>query len=566
MTHRFFCTILLFFWGFSLSPLVSTERSETLYQQANRQYHQFLSKRKLIPQEKWMRLIRDFEHIQKNFPASLQAPISLLRVGILYRQLFLATDHEIYLNRGLRTLRQLIEVYPQTTLADDGQFIIGEIFEEDKKETTLALLEYNKVLQYNGDQKNKALKKIKQLRKKNLPTLHLFEPPKARTNLGKKHQGGISIDQSRALPKAKILSVQSWATAKWARIVINSSRPIPYLYRNLPPIHSQKSEPLPLRFYVDFLDSQSTISVVASLQEEGRFIHNVEFQALNPRITRLTFTLDHPISLKVFDYQVSHQNVITLEMTPEKPKPFSFSLRDPPKQTISPSFIKQTIKRIIIDPGHGGRDPGASGFGIDEKDIVLAIAHELKKLIEKKTSLKVFLTRSTDRFLSLEARSALARQYKGDLFISLHVNAHPVQEAHGIESYFLDVTDDQSSMKLAIRENNMSDQGLHNFTMILRDLLNLSQSSQSARLTHSIHNQLLRNIRTNFRTGTRNLGVKEAPFLILLGVGMPATLLEISFITNPEENRRLQDTKYYQTISEGIFQGIQDYVLQQKPG
>jgi len=421
-------------------------------------------------------------------------------------------------------------------------------------------------LPYNGDQKNRALKKIKQLRKKNLPPLHLFAPPKSSLNLGKKHQGGISIDQSRALPKATILSVQSWATAKWARIIINSSRPIPYLYRNLPSLPAQKSEPLPLRFYVDLLDSQSTTRVVASLQEEGRFIHNVEFQTLNPRITRLTFTLDHPISLKIFDYEVSHQNIITLEMAPEKPKSFPVSLTDPPKQTISPAFIKQTIKHIIIDPGHGGRDPGASGFGIDEKDIVLAIGHELKKLIEKNTSLKVFLTRSTDRFLSLEARSALAKQYKGDLFISLHVNAHPAQEVHGIESYFLDVTDDQSSMKLAIRENKMSDQGLHNFTMILRDLLNLSHSSQSAILTHSIHNQLLRNIRANFRTGIRNLGVKKAPFLILLGVGMPATLLEISFITNPEENRRLQDTKYYETISEGIFQGIQDYVLQQKQG
>ena len=565
MKHRYFCAILIFFWGLSPGISVSVERSETLFQQANRKYHQILSKGNLVSKENWLQLIRDFDHIQKNFPSRPQAPSSLFRIGNLYRHLFHTTHQEIYINRSLRTLRQLIETYPETALVDDSQFIIGSIFEEDKKESTLALLEYNKVLKYNGDQKNKALEKIKQLQKTNQPLLPLLDPPRANTNLNKKRQGGIAIDQSRALPKAQILSIQYWATAKWARIVINSSRPIPYLYGDLPQPHSEKSKSS-LQFYVDLLDSQSTTKVVASLKEKNRFIHNVTIQSLNPRIVRLSFTLNIPVSLKVFDYEVFHQNMITLEIVPEKPILPIPALPDPQKGVNSPTFTNQTIKRIIIDPGHGGHDPGASGFGIHEKDIVLAIAQALKKTIEKNSSLKVFLTRNTDRFISLEERSALARQYKGDLFISLHVNAHPLKEARGIESYYLDVTDNKSSMRLAIRENNMSDQGLYNFTMILRDLVNLSQSSQSAQLTHSIHTQLLRNIRTNFRKAPRNLGVKEAPFLLLLGVGMPATLLEISFISNPEENRRLKNTKYHQTVSEGIFQGIQDYILQQKQG
>ena len=375
----------------------------------------------------------------------------------------------------------------------------------------------------------------------------------------------MAIDQSRTLPKAQILAIQYWATAKWARIVINSSRPIPYLYGDLPQPLSQHTESS-FQFYIDLLDSRSTTQVMASLTEKEGFIHNVTVQSLNPRITRVTFSLDNPVSLSVFDYETAHQNIITLELIPEKPKLPLPALPDLPKLADSPAFTKQAIKRIIIDPGHGGQDPGGSGFGIHEKDIVLAIAQELKKTIEKNSSLKVFLTRNTDRFISLEERSALARQYKGDLFISLHVNAHPVKEARGIESYYLDVTDNKASMRLALRENNMSDQGMHHFTMIVRDLLNMSHSSQSALLTHSIHAQLLRNIHTTFRKAPRDLGVKEAPFLLLLGVGMPATLLELSFITNPEENQRLRDSKYHKTVSEGIFQGIQDYILQQKQG
>ncbi|MBF0279180.1 MAG: N-acetylmuramoyl-L-alanine amidase [SAR324 cluster bacterium] len=566
MNHQFFYIILILFCGFSPSKLFSEERSELLYRHTIHEYHQLLSQKKQIPEEIWLQLVRDFKHIEKNFPTSPQAPQSLLQIAQIYRILYQTTLNKTHINRSLRTLRQLIEIYPETPLADDSQFMIGKIFEEDKKEMTLALLEYNKVLLYNGDQKTKATQKIRELQKRKLPSYQLLNIPKTAPQFGGRHQGGISIDQSRALPKARILSVRYWATAKWSRIVINSSRPIPFLHGNLPSNVSQTSKEFRHRYFVDMLDSRSTPKIIASLEEKNRLIHEVDIQILNPRITRLAFSSDNPVSVKVFDYEVSGQNFITLEILPEKVAPPFLSPNGMQQQNTDPAFTKGTIKRIIIDPGHGGHDPGASGFGIHEKDIVLAVGRDLKKTIEKNTHLKVFLTRNTDRFLSLEARSAFARQHKGDLFISLHVNAHPAQEARGIESYFLDVTDDQSSIKLAERENSMSDQGLQNFNMILRDLLTLSQSSQSSRLTHAIHARLLTNIRTDFHIDTRNLGVKEAPFLILLGVGMPAALLEISFITNPEENQRLRETKYRESISKGIFQGIQDYILQQNQG
>jgi len=458
----------------------------------------------------------------------------------------------------------LIKTYPQSTLQDDSQLTIGEIFEEDKKEIPLALLEYNKALEmHDGDQKSFVIKKIRQLQKKDVlpfsPTI--LKKPKESISFLRRKQGGISIDQSRKLPKSNILSVRYWVTAQWAKIVINTSRPIPYLYGELP---SAKKLDHEHKFYIDLVDSQNTTSIIASLNENKHFIHDARLIHLNSRITRLTFTLNGLHSLRVYDYELSQQNVITLEIfsvIPETPPPpnliISTNLSKPTKPKRRPN---SSIQRVVIDPGHGGIDSGARGFGILEKDIVLAIAKELKQTLETTLNLKVFLTRNSDRFLPLESRAALARQYEGDLFISLHVNAHTQADVHGIESYYLDVSDNQTSRKLALRENKMTDRELRNFNMILHDLLSLSHFSQSIRLTKSVHQQLVHNIYQNYKKRPRDLGIKEGPFVVLLGVDIPSTLIEISFVTNFEESRRLKDPYYHKVVANGITQGIKTYI------
>lgn len=542
----------------------AVDHSEALFQKANKIYQAFLqSKNSEVSEQQKLQLIKDFKYIQNNFPTHPLAPLSLFQIGNLYRQLFHATHKHAYLNRSLQTFRHLIKIYPNTKLVDDSQFLIGRIFEEDKNELPLALLEYSKVLQYGDDQAKLALQKITQLQKQQLPTPDLFPFSSVKPQSSQKRQGGISIDHSRSLPKAKILSVQYWATENWMKIVINSSRPIPFLYGDLPPSPPPSSH----QFHIDLLDSYSFVPVVANLIEENRFVQDVVLKAVNPRIARLTFASNTPVFWKVFNYEYSNQNTITLEIFPQISPilPVAITDQSVPQPIDASSFVKRPIRHIIIDPGHGGFDPGAVGFGIYEKDIVLSIGQKLKNMIEQQTSLKAFLTRDTDRFVSLEERSAFAKQHNGDLFISLHVNAHPVKQAHGIESYYLNTTDNQATHQLVIRENQMRAQGLQNFNNILRDLLNLSDSSQSETLTKSIHNYLLKNIGKRFST-VRNLGVKEAPFLILLRAGMPATLLELSFITNPEENHRLQDIQYHKIVAEGIFQGIQNYILQQRQG
>ncbi len=574
MKYRILSTILIFWggWFISLSALALPQNNE--FQQANNKYHQLIAKnnKTRVPKEQWLQLIHKFENLLRNPPSPSNPPYALFRMGQLYRKLFHTTNQPVHINRSLRAFRHLIRTYPQTTLKDDSQLIIGEIFEEEKNDPATALLEYKKVLDmYDGDQKARASRKIQQLQKQNIqpaiPVSSRFDPKFPDPT--RKNQGGISLDQSRTLPKAEILSAHYWATPNWTKIVITSSRPIPYLYHQFSKPHPKTTQQIS-QFRIDLLDSQlhkTTISPL--LNEKGSFIHDIALQQLNPRITRLNFLVGAPVSLTIYDYELSGQNIITLELfaqksplTPNTPLLAGMQMRKVSPPNFSKS--KSTTKRIIIDPGHGGHDPGASGFGIHEKDIVLAISQELKKLLEEQTSLAVFLTRDKDQFVSLETRSALAKQYQGDLFVSLHTNAHPQENVKGIESYYLDVTNNQASMRLAMRENKMSNQGFQNFNIILRDLLSASYSSQSTLLAHSIHSQLIQSIRTEYTTSLRDLGVKEAPFLLLLGVGMPAILIEISFITNREENERLRDKKYHTVVAEGIYKGIYDYLLQEQ--
>ncbi|MBF0287762.1 MAG: N-acetylmuramoyl-L-alanine amidase [SAR324 cluster bacterium] len=557
-------SIFLAGWLMAFSAFASPQNNE--FQQANRKYYQLLAKNKetRVTKEQWFQLINQFEKLHQVPPSPSQAPYALFRMGQLYRALFHTTNQYVYINRSLRAFRHLIKHYPKTTLRDDSQLIIGEIFEEEKQDLASALAAYNKVLNmYDGDQRARALLKIRQLRENSTsPALpSSFSSTQKHSSSTKKKQGGISLDQSRVLPKAEILSAQYWATPNWVKIVINASRPIPYLYNKFLQYHPNNTEQT-FKFHIDLLDSQLQNNTIASLlNEQGSFIHDVVLKRLNHRITRLNFLIDLPVTLTIYDYELSGQHVITLELFPQKPLTFAGIQQSEIKTLDKPTPI---TRRIVIDPGHGGQDPGASGFGIHEKDIVLSIGKELKKLLEDKTAIEVFLTRNNDQFVSLETRSALAKQYKGDLFVSLHVNAHPQEEVKGIESYYLDVTNNQTSVRLAMRENKMSNQGFENFNIILRDLLSASYSSQSTLLAHSIHSQLIQNIRTGYHSVLRDLGVKEAPFLLLLGVGMPAILIEISFITNREENDRLRDKKYHTTVAEGIYNGIHDYLLQEQ--
>jgi N-acetylmuramoyl-L-alanine amidase len=218
------------------------------------------------------------------------------------------------------------------------------------------------------------------------------------------------------------------------------------------------------------------------------------------------------------------------------------------------------VKRIVIDPGHGGKDPGcfASG-GIKEKNVVLSIAKILSKKIEKEIGCEVMLTRTDDVFIPLERRTAVANMKKADLFISLHINAHRSKKIRGLETYFLNMATDRRAVMVAARENATSEKNISDLQTILNDLMLNTKIHESSRLAHEVQKGMISQAGKRYKD-VKDLGVKQAPFYVLIGAQMPAILVETGFITNSTERKRLVSKNYQERIAEGIVIGITEYI------
>jgi len=219
------------------------------------------------------------------------------------------------------------------------------------------------------------------------------------------------------------------------------------------------------------------------------------------------------------------------------------------------------IKRIILDPGHGGKDPGAIGIGgLREKDVVLKVARKLARKLTRTLGCQVILTRNSDVFIPLEERTAIANTKEGDLFVSIHANSAPSSRARGIEVYYLDLTSNKRDMQLAASENASSAKNISDLQKILSSLMKNSKKEESARLARIVNKNLLYDMRRKY-SGIRSHGVKSAPFIVLIGAQMPSILVEISFVSNPVDARRLRRDKYLNALADGLADGIVKYVM-----
>ena len=217
------------------------------------------------------------------------------------------------------------------------------------------------------------------------------------------------------------------------------------------------------------------------------------------------------------------------------------------------------VRKIVLDPGHGGKDPGAIGEGgVAEKDIVLSVAKKLAAKLKMAMGIEVVLTRTDDQFIPLEDRTAVANAQNADLFISLHMNASPNGDAKGVETYYLDNTTDEASMRLAARENATSRKNVSDLQFILSDMTQNLKLEDSVTLAHSLQGALVGTMGNHLRE-IKNLGVKKALFYVLVGARMPSVLVEMFFITNREEGRAMSQGKFQDSVVDSLYDGIQQY-------
>jgi N-acetylmuramoyl-L-alanine amidase len=334
-----------------------------------------------------------------------------------------------------------------------------------------------------------------------------------------------------------VRDLKGWQEGGCIKLVIFLDKEVSYKIGFLKEDPLQKRPP---RLYIDLTPARISKGVSRFL-ELGLKGHKVRMGQFNATTVRVVVE-----GLNVRDHKV-----FKLE------SPFRFQIElyeeeSTPSQRIQPLTL-------VIDPGHGGKDPGAIGpTGLKEKDVVLKVAKILREKVKSRLGWRVVLTREGDEFLPLEKRTEIANKVGGDLFLSIHCNASYNRFQKGVETYFLSFTTDREALRLAARENGVPPSQIDALQLILYDLMLRAKVDESETLASSVQASLIGSL-NNPHSQTHDLGVKRAPFIVLVGAKMPSILVEISFISNPEEERRLKDDSYLEKIAEGILQGLENY-------
>ncbi len=218
------------------------------------------------------------------------------------------------------------------------------------------------------------------------------------------------------------------------------------------------------------------------------------------------------------------------------------------------------IGKIVIDPGHGGYDTGTIGpHSLEEKDLVLDVSRRLGKLLESRLGAQVVFTRKDDTFVPLETRTAIANREQADLFVSVHANSSHDPAARGVETYYLNFSSSPDALEVAARENAVSETSIHELQDLVKQIALKEKIEESREFASDVQEELHSGL--SFRNpGLRDRGVKKAPFIVLIGANMPSILAEISFVSNPGDERRLKTAAYRQRIAESLYRGISKYV------
>lgn len=370
---------------------------------------------------------------------------------------------------------------------------------------------------------------------------------------------------SLASSKARVSEIRHWSNPSYTRLVINVDRKSAYSHRLLkkdPSIHVPYR-----RLYVDIENARLSPALQKSIPINDGLLKKARVGQYDKNTVRVVFDIESIEDYKIFPLEDPFRIVIDVTGEPasgaRSSGSASPSVTKTPPLSATPSLTQQLglkVRRIVIDPGHGGKDPGAIGKrGLKEKDVTLKLAKMLEKELKGKLDADIILTRRRDVFIPLEERTAIANSRDADLFVSLHINASPRRAASGVETYTLNISSDEEVMRIAARENSTSRRSVSDLQFILNDLIKTAKTNDSVRLAEAVQLKLVSNLRSGYKN-IRGNGVKGAPFYVLVGTKMPAILVEASFISNPTEEKRLKDDKYLHHIVEGITKGLADYI------
>ncbi len=508
--------------------------ARSAYNRAKNNYNRLQQNSKLKKyRDQWKRSIDSYQKAYDLNPRGDLAAASLYGVARCYDELHHFSRRDADLKRAYDTYRKVIAEFPDSAYAD-------------KAKTALPVeVGYAKSMTTRDDEIAQVIKDA---------------------NI---HQPGQNDQRSMATSAepAQVHGLRFWSNPRYTRVVIDADKDTIFTYREL------REDPAigkPQRIYIDVHNSRLGKDLQKVVPINDNLLSDARAGQYAKDTVRVVVDIKSSKTFKIFSLKNPFRVVLDVWGKEKETATKGVPAVGPKGKKMPPSaIVKQLalgVRRVVIDPGHGGKDYGAPGYlkGVHEKKVVLQISKLLKKMLEEQVKCEVVLTRSGDRYLSLEERTAIANTQNADLFISVHTNASRDRRAHGIETYILNLATDDEAIRVAAMENATSARNISDLDSILQDLMNNAKVNESTRLGSYVQQSMSRRLKAKFKN-IRDKGIKQAPFYVLLGADMPSILIETSFISNPRECKRLISKSYQRHMVQGIVDGIKRYIQETNP-
>jgi N-acetylmuramoyl-L-alanine amidase len=596
-------------------PLSPTADAATRRQRAERAYNNAQRLRTTLnsrpenarKKDDYEKLIRAFKLVHIYDPAYGKAPVALAAVAEVYSEMGRRFSSDEYHRSAIQAYQYLIEHYPGGSLSRDALFTIAEIYRSDLDDAEKARKAYEDFIKGfpHSARAAEAREKITQIDREAAEQAAAKAP---------------NPERRRATGLPEVTALRSWVGPSYTRIVINVEGEVKFETNRVPspdrivldllnsrlssalvgktfPVENgflrqvrlgqfqptvtrvvldvEKIEdysvftlPNPFRLVIDIngpppevaeKTTQGSKETPATPTEEKQAAESRKSATPKPapeETAKKEMTAVRPPSLPPTRTKKSGPAVTTPggTATPVKPP----SPTEAGARTLTRA-LGLKIARIVIDPGHGGHDTGTIGpTGLMEKDVVLDVALKLKNLIEEKAGAEVIMTRSDDTFIPLEERTAIANEKGADLFISIHANASRDKRARGIETYFLNFSSNPEALEVAARENATTQESVHQLQDLIKKIALTEKVEESQDFATHVQREVYSRLRKATGAG-KDRGVRKAPFVVLIGANMPSILAEISFLTNPQDERLLKKTAHREKIAEALYRGVEHY-------
>ena len=582
--------LCLFVWSTTTGTALAADSAKDRYNAADTCLKKL--KRSAVDINKvsaWLTCIEKYKSIHMSFPGNSWAPAGLYKAAELYFQLAKRSGNANWNRQADDLIARINRFYPQSAYSARSKTLAAANASKPRpKNNDVKLIQSQKALTRNDEAiAEYHSQKLAQAEAADTggyqqPSDIIEKNTQDPAYLGSATTKPDDTDPSPPQGDTTVTDLRFWSSSEYTRVVVNADSERKYTYKLL------KKDPalnVPFqRLYVDIDQARLGNNVPDHTPINDDLLKQARAGQFAPHTVRVVvdikdfenykiFSLKDPFRIvmdlwgkngrSAFIDQVAGKDTSGTKPSGEKPDRVT---TDNLKSSDIARQLALGVRKIVIDPGHGGKDPGAPGYikGVWEKDIVLKLATTLAGKLRERLNCEVLLTRTTDRKLTLEERTAIANTQRADLFISMHCNAAKSKKLSGIETYILNLATDEQAIAVAARENATSEKNISDLAYILNDLMKHAKIEESTRLANDVHKAMVTGMKKKYGQ-IRDLGVKQAPFYVLLGARMPAILIEASFISNKTECKRLMTSSYRNDICNTIADGIEKYINATNP-